>query len=82
MPSPMPISKRRPRATPTPRRSWMRSGSGQHAFVEPEPKEIISIRLDRDVRRFFRAGGRRRCRARLNDVRRAFVEARKDRERR
>jgi uncharacterized protein (DUF4415 family) len=44
--------------------------------VLPEPKELISIRLDRDVLDWFRAQGRG-YQTRINAVLRAYVEARK-----
>jgi uncharacterized protein (DUF4415 family) len=44
--------------------------------VLPEPKELISIRLDRDVLDWFRAQGRG-YQTRINAVLRAYVEVRR-----
>lgn len=47
--------------------------------VTPEPKERITIRVDRDVLDYFKAQGRG-YQSRMNAVLRAFVSARRRRE--
>ena len=43
-------------------------------WVEPEPKKMVSIRLDPEVLAFFKAGGKG-YQTRINAVLRAYMEA-------
>ncbi len=43
-------------------------------LVEPEPKKLISLRLDRDIVEFFRGQGKG-YQTRMNAVLRAYMEA-------
>lgn len=45
-------------------------------IVHPAPKELVSIRLDKDVLEHFRAGGKG-YQTRINAVLKAFVKAQK-----
>lgn len=46
-------------------------------IVEPQPKELVSIRLDHEVLEYFRAGGKG-YQTRINAVLRSFVGAQKE----
>jgi uncharacterized protein (DUF4415 family) len=59
-----------PDAAPELGASWFRSAK----LVVPEPKEAVSIRLDRDVMEWFRRQGRG-YQTRINAVLRTYVEA-------
>ncbi|HEY0971252.1 MAG TPA: BrnA antitoxin family protein [Gemmatimonadales bacterium] len=47
-------------------------------WVEPEPKQAISLRVDADVLRWFRAQGPR-YQSRMNRVLRAYMESERER---
>jgi len=57
-----------PEAAPLADASWFAAAK----LVEPDTKEKISIRIDRDVLEFFRKEGR--YQSRINAVLRAYVE--------
>jgi uncharacterized protein (DUF4415 family) len=59
-----------PDAAPELNAAWFRSAK----LVVPEPKEAVSIRLDRDVMEWFRRQGRG-YQTRINAVLRTYVEA-------
>jgi uncharacterized protein (DUF4415 family) len=47
-------------------------------LVEPEPKKLVSLRIDRDVLDYFRGTGKG-YQTRMNAVLRAYMEAQKRR---
>ena len=47
-------------------------------LVEPEPKKLVSLRIDKDVLDYFRATGKG-YQTRMNAVLRAYMEAQKQR---
>ena len=49
---------------------------GEARLVIPQPKKLTSVRLDRDVLDFFKAGGKG-YQTRINAVLRAWMEAQK-----
>jgi uncharacterized protein (DUF4415 family) len=59
-----------PDAAPELDRAWFRRAK----LVVPEPKQAVSIRLDRDVMEWFRRQGRG-YQTRINAVLRTYVEA-------
>ena len=59
-----------PDAAPIATSAWLRRAR----LLEPRPKKAVSIRLDEDLIRWFKRGGRG-YQTRINAVLRAYVEA-------
>jgi uncharacterized protein (DUF4415 family) len=64
-------AKADPNAAPVASSEWFRRAK----LLEPQPKVPISMRLDEDIVKWFRAGGRG-YQTRINAVLRAYVESR------
>ena len=64
-------AKADPGAAPVASSEWFRRAK----LLEPQPKVTISMRLDEDIVKWFRAGGRG-YQTRINAVLRAYVETR------
>lgn len=63
-------AKSDPDAAPVASREWLRRAK----LLEPQPKMPVSMRLDEDVVKWFRARGRG-YQTRINAVLRAYVES-------